>query len=302
MVRVVAESLRIEPDTPFSLAAAAAFGFGPNTGRPKPEDGVMRLAFALDGFAGHAGVVVRQDPEGALTVEVQGSDDLAGVERQLRRVLSLDHPGAPWLEVGERDLVIGRLQAEHPGLRPVLFHSPYEGAAWSVISHRRHHRQAASVRTRLAEELGPSFTLAGELTVAFPLPQALAGLDSFAGLEAPRMARLRAVAEAALEGRLDPEHLQAMGPEAALAEVQRLPGIGPFYAGLVVIRATGFADVLPLSEPRVLAYVTRLYGLDEPPGGASFTALAEPWRPYRTWAVVLLRVAGDRAGWEVPRR
>lgn len=299
MVPNVDQTLRIAPDVPFSLAGAAGFGFGPNSGRPRPEEGVMRLAFPVDGFVDHAGVVVRQDPDGALAVEVQGSGDMAAVERQVRRVLSLDHPGAPWLDVGRRDPVIGRLQTEHHGLRPVLFHSPYEGAAWCIISHRRHHRQATSVRTRLAEELGRSFSLAGERTAAFPMPEALVELPTFEGLEPERLARLRAVAEAALEGRLDPGRLHEMGPDAAQAEVRRLPGIGPFYASLVVIRATGYTDVLPVSEPRVLAHVSRFYGLDQQPDVASFTALAEPWRPYRTWAVVLLRVAGDRAGWKV---
>jgi hypothetical protein len=33
-------------------------------------------------------------------------------------------------------------------------------------------------------------------------------------------------------------------------------------------------------------------------------AIADNWRPFRTWAVVLIRVAGDRAGlpWEKPAR
>ena len=37
-------SVSITPDVPFSLDAAAAFGFGPNMGRPSPDGGVMRLA------------------------------------------------------------------------------------------------------------------------------------------------------------------------------------------------------------------------------------------------------------------
>jgi hypothetical protein len=40
--------LRMVIDGPFSLAAAAAFGFGPSTGRPYPGEDVMRLAFVTD--------------------------------------------------------------------------------------------------------------------------------------------------------------------------------------------------------------------------------------------------------------
>jgi DNA-3-methyladenine glycosylase II len=68
-----------------------------------------------------------------------------------------------------------------------------------------------------------------------------------------------------------------------------------------VIRGTGFADVLPVNEPRVLSLAARLYGLDEPLSEARFRELAEPWRPYRTWAAVLIRAAAKRVlGQEPP--
>ena len=77
--------------------------------------------------------------------------------------------------------------------------------------------------------------------------------------------------------------------------MQRLRGIGPFYAGLIVLRATGFADApLPMPEPKVLGHAARLYGLPAPPTLEAFTALAEAWRPFRTWATVLVRLAGER--------
>ncbi len=290
------ETLILHPRGPFSLEAAAGFGFGPNTGRPKPEGGIMRLAFPVDGFGAHAGVVLRQDAEGVVHGEVYRARDVEAVERQVARILSLDHDGEAWAAVGERDPVIGRLQAAHPGLRPVLFHSPYEGAAWSIISARRPARQAAEVRRRLSVALGAEFELAGEPLAAFPLPERLLEVEPMPGLPEEKCERLRGVARATLERRLDPERLQAMEPEEAMADLQSLKGIGPFYAGLVVIRATGLTDVLPAEEPRSLRAAAHFYGLDGPPDSAAFTALAEPWRPFRTWAVVLLRVAGDRAG------
>lgn len=77
--------------------------------------------------------------------------------------------------------------------------------------------------------------------------------------------------------------------------LQRLNGLGPFYAGLVVLRASGFTDaLLPMAEPKVLGHTARYYGLDGPPGLEAFARLAEPWRPFRTWATVLIRLAGER--------
>lgn len=45
--------------------------------------------------------------------------------------------------------MLGGLQRAHEWLRPVLFHSPYEAAAWAIISARRYRAQAAAVRTRI---------------------------------------------------------------------------------------------------------------------------------------------------------
>ncbi|MDQ3630436.1 MAG: DNA-3-methyladenine glycosylase 2 family protein, partial [Actinomycetota bacterium] len=70
---------------------------------------------------------------------------------------------------------------------------------------------------------------------------------------------------------------------------------GPFYRSLVVVRAVGFTDALPAGEPRARRSAAQLHGLREL-DAERFTALAEAWRPFRTWATVLLRVAAERDG------
>jgi DNA-3-methyladenine glycosylase II len=284
---------------PFSLKAAAEFGFGPNQGRPPAFDGAMRLAFPVDGGRGYAGAVLREpEPDGPVTVELElrGEPDPDVALAQVARVVSLDHDGAAFARVGENDPVIGALQRAHPGQRPVLFHSPYEGAAWAVISARRPAARGAEVRRELSIQLGETFELAGQTVHAFPQPEHLAELgDQFPGLDLEKLIRLRGVAGAGMDGTLDVGHLHEIGPEQAYAVVQALRGLGPFYAGLVVLRATGFADAwLPVPEPKVLAHLTRYYGLAKAPDPEQFAALAERWRPFRTWAMVLIRLAGDR--------
>ncbi len=286
----------ITPDGPFSLAAAAGFGFGPNTGRPKPDGDSMSLAFVADDFVHYAAAVVTEDGDASVRVEVFGDGDPDQVVAQVRRILSLDQSGTAWAEVGVRDPVIGRLQAAHQGLRPVLFHSPYEAAAWSILSQRRHRTQAAALRKKLSAAHGRFFALPSGELAAFPTPAALLGIDSFPGLEPVRIERLHAVARAALAGELDPTRLLAMSPDDALASLYRLPGIGPTYGTLILLRSTGSTDILTLGEPRIPAYAGHFYGLGAPAGPADLARLAEDWRPFRTWACVLIRVAGDAAG------
>ncbi|HEY8047207.1 MAG TPA: hypothetical protein VIF35_23300 [Streptosporangiaceae bacterium] len=302
-------SFTITPDGPFSLAEAATFGFGQRAGGD--WDGVMRLAFCLDGYAGQVAAEVRQDGAGpgqpgpgqpgpghagAVRCVAYGAagTDLGRVRGQVARVLSLDHDGREFSRVGERDPVIGRLQAAAPGLRPPLFYSPYEAAVWCVLSARRPARQMMQVRDRLGRAHGAVFELAGEQLAALPTPDQLLAVDAFPGIPADRMPRLHGIARAALEGLLDAGRLLEQGPGRAMAGLQALAGIGPFYSSLIVVRGTGFADVLPVGETRVLDLAARLYGLDAPPSEADFRALAEPWKPLRTWAAVLIRAAAGR--------
>jgi DNA-3-methyladenine glycosylase II len=288
-----AVSFEIEPLGPFSLEELGTFGFGQRM--DERFDGVMRLAFVLDGYRTQVGVEVRQEAGGTVACRAVGEHgvDVAAVRAQVARVLSLDHDGHEFLRVGERDPVIGRLQAAAPGLRPPLFHSPYEAAAWAVLSARRPAKQMNEVRRSLSEEHGRVFDLAGHRMAAFPLPEALLGVDVVAGLNAEKVSRLHAVARAAIDGQLDVERIQALGPEAAMADLQSITGIGPFYSSLIVIRGSGLTDVLP-NEPRALELAGRLYGMDAAPSPAAFESMAQPWRPFRTWAVVLIRAAGPR--------
>lgn len=284
----------------FSLQAAAGFGFGPSEGRPPSLRDRMLLAFEVDGGQGYAGAVLRQaeEPRGPVTVELvlrDGAPPHAALA-QVARIVSLDHDGAGFLRVGRSDPVLEELQRIHRGQRPVLFPSPYEAAAWSIISARRPAAQARTVRDELAIQLGDGFELDGEQVHAFPQPRHLVALgDRFPGLNLQKLTRLRSVAEAALLGDLDIAAIQALGPERAYADLQRLQGIGPFYAGLIVLRASGFADAPMLApEPQVLGHAAAFYGHPQPPTLEWFTALAQRWRPFRTWASVLVRLAGDR--------
>ena len=296
----MANRVTIEPDGPFSLELARGFGFGPREGAS--NGGAMALAFPIDDWSGHAAALVRQaEVDGPVEVEVDAGDPEL-VTAQVARILSLDRSGEKWAAVGERDDVLGRLQREHHHLRPVLFHSPYEAAAWAVISQRRHPSLSRKVRAALGRALGEVFELDGREVVSFPLPAELCELGEFEGIAGKRAERRRAVAEAALEGALDAEHLRSMDPEEAIAEVQELPGLGPFYAMLVVVRAAGATDALATQETLALAYAGYYYGLGRPAAPAELSEIAEKWRPYRTWATVLIRYAGDQEGLPRPSK
>lgn len=287
----------LQPRGPFSLAAAERFfgrweaTSGAIAADAHDHETVLRVAFLVDDWSGAAGMLVRQvagDLSAPVVVEgVAGSfGDEARVRDQLARVLSLDHDAAGFVAVGERDPVVAARQRAGGYLRPVLFHSPYEAACWAIISARMHHRQARRVRSAM----GTTLTVDGEALDVFTAPAELLGREAIPGLNAEKIARLHGIARAALEGELDRDRLLALDPEEAMDDVQRLRGIGPFGAALIVLRGVGPTDALATGEPRLRAAVARAYDRPElESDAAAFTALAEAWRPYRTWVSVLLR-------------
>ena len=258
----------LEPRGPFTLASAARFIAGWPPGQGDVDDDHVRLTFLVDDWSGPASVVMYQHDS-----VVQGTVEADNEERaiaQAARIVSLDHDGTGYVEVGERDSVVGELQKSSGYLRPVLFHSPYEAAAWSIISARTRHEQAAKIRDSLSRN------------GIFPAPDRLLALRAQLALPEGKLQRLHAVAEAALEGRLDREPLLAAEPDEALSQLQELPGIGPFYAGLILLRAVGTTDVLAQGEPRLKKAVEKRYG-------KPLESVAEAWRPFRTWVSVLMR-------------
>jgi len=286
----------IELRGPYSLEEVALMGFGHRDERS--FDGVMRLAFCLDtDLEQQVGVEVRQSAQ-VLELVVHGRDDalpdVDAVTRQVARIVSADQDGAAYAEVCAGDPVLARVHAVAPGFRPSNFHSPYEASIWSVLSARRQRRQAIALRRRLSEQHGATFELAGQLVHALPTPAVFAGLDHIEGLQDAAIPRLHGLAEAAAAGRLDLDRLTALTPEEAMVELQRLPGIGPFYSALVVVRACGLTDVLSAQEPHSRRSVQTLYGLDHEPDETELAAIAEAWRPFRTWATVALRAVGPR--------
>ncbi|ROT34022.1 DNA-3-methyladenine glycosylase [Micromonospora sp. HM5-17] len=265
---------------PWSLATSRTFweGFAPAALPTRRDTTDLRTVFLVDRDWSRAKATVHQDGATA-RITVTGEGDLDAAATQAARFLALDVDGRGWPAVGDRDPVIGAAQRSLPGLRPCGFHSPYEAAAWAVLSQRVRIAQAAHLRRDLIRRHGH----AG----AFPEPERLRALDL--DLPGRKPEYLRAVAEAALDGLLDGGRLRDMDAETAVAQVRQVKGLGPFAAELVVLRGANHPDGLPRHESRLDAEIVARYG-----AGTTLAHVAEAWRPYRTWAAFHLRALRER--------
>jgi DNA-3-methyladenine glycosylase II len=283
---------RIVAKGPFSLESSIRFleGFTPAAYKRPTASSHLHLAFVANGTEVVAGVCVRPRA-GGVVGEVFGEAPSEVVRAQVARILSLDVDGSGFPKVGRLDRVVGGLQARYPGLRPVCFWSPFEAAAWTIIGRRIRMSQAASIKAKIAQQLGPSVEVHGDRLHAFPSPSVLRGIDSIPGLGGPKVGWLHALAEAAATGVLDAVRLRALPSEQAVEELKSLPGIGDFSAELILLRGAGEPDCLALHEPRLRLAVARAYGLPSEPSDEELQSIAERWRPFRTWVALLLRAS-----------
>ena len=290
------QTFEIEPRGPFSIESARTFagGFAAGIGGGGTTAAGLGMTFPVEGWIGSAAVDVRQLAGAAVHGRFEGPVDIDAVRRQVARCLSLDHDGTEWPAVGERDPVIGRLQALHGYLRPVCFYSAYEAATSFVIGQRIARRQGARIKAWLGEELGDRIQLDGVTYVAFPRPQRLLELTAAPGLNGEKVRRLHGLAEAALDGRLDTERLRSLPAADAMAELMTLRGVGGFTAEGTLLRGCGVVDELP-RDPLSRDVVGELYELGGTPDDATWAAITDRWRPYRMWATVLLRVGWERS-------
>lgn len=264
---------------PWSLETGKRFweSFTPNA---IPEDdavGTLNVRFLAEDHWTPVDATVAQAGTNA-RIAVSGNGDLEAAAGQVARILSLDVDATDWPSVGERDPVIGKAQKKLPGFRPCGFYSPYEAAAWAVLSQRTRIPEAARLRRQLITVHG--------VDGAFPAPSKLVDAVDDGRVELPgrKAEYLSAVAAAAAEGILTGPHLRSLTEEAAREQLLSITGIGPFAVDLILIRGTNAVDILPRAERRLDAEISHLYGPDR-----SIAGVSQAWRPFRSWAAVHLR-------------
>jgi AraC family transcriptional regulator of adaptative response / DNA-3-methyladenine glycosylase II len=174
-----------------------------------------------------------------------------------------------------------------PGLRLPGSLDAFELAVRAILGQQVTVAAARTLARRVVERFGePIATPWPDITRAFPAPSVLASapLDHIAELG---IIRTRANAIGAL-ARAWPglaQTLQAATPEALIAMLCALPGIGPWTAHYIAMRALGWPDAFPPNDVAVLKAMGRLFGI-----GSQREAdhHAEAWRPWRAYAVLRL--------------
>jgi AraC family transcriptional regulator of adaptative response / DNA-3-methyladenine glycosylase II len=261
-------------------------------------DGCYRRTLLLPNGTGIMSVALPEGPAagggtGYLDCELQLEDlrDLTAAVQRCRRLLDLDaDPQAVTAALAASGPVLGPLVQANPGRRVPGHVDGNELALRAVLGQQVSVAAARRLGERLAAAYGkPIERPDGTLTHCFPTAETLAEADP-ATLPMPRTraTALTGLATALATGdlSLDP------GAERDRAEAQllALPGIGPWTAGYIRMRALSDPDAFLPGDVGVLRALAQLSPAEPAPVRPDRVArqaaeLAERWHPWRSYAV-----------------
>ena len=219
------------------------------------------------------------------TLRLDDLRDLAAAVQRCRRLLDLDaDPVAVQHVLGTDPLLAGPVAAA-PGRRVPGAVDGLELAVRAVLGQQISVAGARTLAGRLVAEAGERrATPDGGLTHLFPSADAVAEAPAAAlTIPARRAATIRSLASRVAAGELDLE--PGTDRERTAAVLDAVPGIGPWTRDYITMRALGDPDVLLATDLGVRHALERL---GRPADPASVEAMAGPWRPWRSYAVLHL--------------
>ncbi len=212
---------------------------------------------------------------GELLARVRQLCDLDAHPLQIDAVLGTDPVMAPYVN-------------RRPGLRVPGAWTPFELASRTVLGQQVSVAGANTIMGRLALRFGESIaTPWSGLNVSTATAEAVAAasIDDLARLGMPgkRAEALRHLAQAMLDGRLN---LLPGGDAAqAMAALKALPGIGEWTAQYLAMRVMRHPDAFPAGD---LGLRKALEDNGRMPSERETLAIAEAWRPWRSYAALHL--------------
>lgn len=276
-------TLRLPHRQPCDVAGLLAFlGARAVAGLEAYDGSVYRRALALP----HGEATVELSPAGGhvrCTLRLASLADLTAAVQRCRRLLDLDADPEAVVDALGPDPVVGPLVRRAPGLRvPGAVDGP-EIAVRAVLGQQVSVAGARTLAGRLVARLGmPLDAPLDGVTHCFPDPDALAGApDDVLAMPGTRRRALRAVAAAVASGEVALD--AGADREDSRRRLVALPGIGPWTAEYVALRALGDPDAFPATDLGVLRAL-RARGV----APTDVTRHAERWRPWRAYATVHL--------------
>jgi AraC family transcriptional regulator of adaptative response / DNA-3-methyladenine glycosylase II len=219
---------------------------------------------------------------------------LPAVLRRVRALFDLDARPDVIARHLRRDARLAPGVRATPGLRVPGAFNGFELGVRAILGQQVTVKGATTLCGRLAQAFSdPIVTPFAELCRLSPSPDRLAAARpadvARHGIVGARARSLVALAKAHVSGAIDLDRRDAPRPDDVVRRLLDVPGIGPWTAQYIAMRALAWPDAFPKEDVAVRRAL----------GNATATkadALAESWRPWRSYAVMhLWQMAAARA-------
>lgn len=241
-----------------------------------------RTVECLSGGAVHRGwlEVIPDERNHRLRMRISRSlgDCVVPVMRRVRALFDLD------CDPSQVVAQLGALAEEAPGVRLPGAFDGFEMSVRAILGQQVTVKAAHTLASRVAYRFGAEVeTPFAELTRCFPAPSILSGVPPSQlgelGIVRQRCTAILALAHAVVQGDIDLSPMASV--EKTLQLLVRLPGIGPWTAQYIAMRALGWPDAFPDND---LGIIKAMGTSDR----KEILGRAELWRPWRGYAVMHL--------------
>jgi len=270
-------------------------GFFAGRATPGVEQTLNGSYFRTVTLNGHPGVIEcrHEGKRNEVSLLLHGIDtsQMFQVVQRVREMLDLDAPVAEIQELLGKDAFMRNIARQFPGLRVPGAWNGFELTVRAILGQQVSVKAATTLAGRIAARYGEKVSLpaslsakASELNLGhlFPTPQKLARARlNDMGLVTSRAETIRQVARLVATEKIDFDNAQ--DPGEFCARLQTIRGIGEWTAEYVAMRALKFPDAFPASDLGLIKAMG-----DEIENVNDLRRRAESWRPWRSYAALLL--------------
>jgi DNA-3-methyladenine glycosylase II len=260
-----------------------------------------RYLRALGEFTEPVIVSVTQASADALAVSVTGRvGDTGQALACVRRMLGTERDISDFHRRARQTPWLAPLTRRMRGLKPPRYPTLFEACANAIVFQQVSLHAASAIMRRLIVALGTQVEHDGVPLVMLPTVDRLLGADDAvtraAGLSAAKLATLRRAGEAIAAGTINEAMLEERSSADAALLLQRIKGIGPWTAAVILLRGLGRLDTFPGKDSGVAANLALIAGERVDPG-----PIAEALGPQRGMLYFNLLLARLEARGEIGR-
>jgi DNA-3-methyladenine glycosylase II len=220
-------------------------------------------------------------------------DEAEQIAQYIREWFDLDRDLTPFYQMGAADALLAPLIERFKGLRIIGVNDLFEALCWSVLGQQVNLRFAYTLKKRLVEQYGESFSREGRKFWLFPQPSVIAKLTK-EDLRALSITNRKSeymigIAQLIQDGKLSKQLLAECETwQAAEKQLVAIRGIGPWAAHYVLMRCLRFTEAFPIADIGLKNAVKEQLGMERKPTDNELTTLARNWTGWESYATFYL--------------